>query len=54
MNAGIHVWANNPVRKKLYGKKCKAIKFVAMNTVLIEFEDGVQHVVSRNAIRRIK
>ncbi len=34
------------------GQLCRVIARGAMNSALIEFEDGEQHVVSRNALRR--
>ena len=45
---------NNPKRIKLYGKRCAVVARGAMNSVLIEFEDGTREVVSRNAIRKIR
>ena len=46
------VWwwrANLPERK---GQRCRVLARGTMNSALIEFEDGVKHVVSRFAIRR--
>lgn len=34
------------------GDRCKVIARGSMNSALIEFEDGEQAVVSRNALRR--
>jgi len=35
------------------GAVCRLIARGAMNSALVEFEDGAVHVVSRNALRRI-
>jgi hypothetical protein len=34
------------------GELCKVIARGAMNSALVEFEDGARHVVSRNALRK--
>jgi len=36
------------------GQPCRILVRGAMNSALIEFEDGAQFVVSRNALRRIR
>lgn len=53
-NAGWYVyrWKNNPKRAALYGRRCKVLAYGKMNGALVEFEDGEQAVVSRNALRR--
>lgn len=35
------------------GQRCRLIARGAMNSAVIEFEDGVRHVVSRNAFRKL-
>lgn len=35
-----------------YGQSCRILARGTMNSCLIEFEDGVRHVVSRNSIRK--
>ena len=35
-----------------YGQRCRVLARGTMNSCLIEFEDGVRHVVSRFAIRK--
>jgi hypothetical protein len=35
------------------GERCRVIVRGAMNSALIEFEDGEQAVVSRNALRKL-
>lgn len=36
------------------GQSCIVLVRGAMNSALVEFEDGERHVVSRNALRRLK
>ena len=48
------VWGNNEVRKKLKGKRLRVIARGALNSALVEFEDGQQLIISRNAIRKVK
>jgi hypothetical protein len=50
----IYVWGNNPKRATMKGRKCKVVARGAMNSCLVEFEDGQREVVSRNAIRKAK
>jgi hypothetical protein len=38
----------------LYGRRCRIVARGAMNSRLIEFEDGSLHCVSGNALRRVK
>lgn len=49
-----HVWfwrTNLPERK---GQRCRIVARGRMNSIQIEFEDGVNHIVSRYAVRKIK
>ena len=49
----IYVWANNPVRAAWRGRRCRVlVRSRRFNSCLVEFEDGVRAVVSRNALRR--
>lgn len=41
-------------RPELFGRRCRIISRGRMNSALVEFADGTRHVVSRNAIRKIK
>ena len=50
----IYAWGNNPVRAQLKGRRCRVLCRGAMNSALVEFEDGTRHVISRNAIRRAR
>lgn len=36
------------------GEICLVLVRGGMNSALVEFEDGARHVVSRNALRRVK
>lgn len=49
----IYAWGNNPVRAELKGRRCRMVCRGAMNSCLIEFEDGTRVVTSRNAVRRV-
>lgn len=49
-----YAWRNNAKRKTLYGRWCRIICSGAMNSVLIEFENGQREIVSRRALRRIR
>jgi len=46
-------WRNNPKRRAMYGKQCKALAWGKKNSVLVEFEDGNKEVISRNALRKV-
>jgi hypothetical protein len=49
----VFVWANNPVRAALQGRRCRVlVRSRRLNSCLVEFEDGERVVVSRNALRR--
>lgn len=37
-----------------FGHRCRILARGKMNSCRIEFEDGVQHIVSRNSIRKLK
>jgi Family of unknown function (DUF6283) len=41
-------------RSPLYNKRCRIVARGAMNSRLIELEDGTRHVVSGNALRRLQ
>jgi hypothetical protein len=48
------VWKNTPGRQTLYNCLCRVLVRGAMNSCLIETEDGQKAVVSRNALRKVK
>ena len=48
----VYFWKNNELRARLKGRACKVVKWgKKMNSVLVEFEDGLRVLTSRNAIR---
>jgi hypothetical protein len=48
----VYHWANNAKRAALKGRRCRVVARGAMNSALVEFEDGQREIVSRNALRR--
>lgn len=53
----IYVWGprgNLPGAMSRKGEPCQVLVRGGMNSALIEFADGMQYVVSRNAVRKIK
>lgn len=48
-----HVYRWKKYRADLYGQRCRVLARGAMNSCLVQFEDGTRHVVSRYAVRRI-
>jgi hypothetical protein len=46
-------WKNNSKRATLYGRKCKVIKRLKMNSAAVVFENGQFEVISRNALRKL-
>jgi hypothetical protein len=51
-----HIWRRQ-IRKWLperFGQPCRIIATGAMNSVMVEFDDGVRYVTVRYFIRRIK
>jgi len=49
----IYMWGNNPIRAKYKGKICRVLQRFALNSILIEFENGDRLITSRNALRKI-
>jgi len=47
-------WKNNERRAELYGRPLRILGRLALNSALVEFEDGGVECISRNAIRRRK
>lgn len=48
------VWGNNEKRATMKGRRCAVVCRGAKNSCMIEFENGQQEIVSRNAIRKWK
>jgi len=49
----IYRWRNNSKRATLYGKRCRLLLRLPMNSAVVEFEDGHAEVISRNALKKI-
>lgn len=49
----VYVWRNNPKRATLFGRYCKIVARLTMNSAVVEFEDGQRECISRNALRRL-
>jgi hypothetical protein len=47
-------WKNNSKRAELYLRKCRVLARGAMNSALVEFENGQREIISRNALRKVK
>lgn len=45
-------WRNNPKRAEMYKRRCRVLARGALNSALVEFENGQREVISRNALRR--
>jgi hypothetical protein len=41
-------------RPDLFGRRCRVVAHGSMNSALVEFETGERHVVSRNALRKLR
>jgi hypothetical protein len=48
-----YAWKNNPKRETLYQRPCRIVARGALNSIMIEFENGEREVVSRNAARKM-
>lgn len=48
----VYVWANNPKRQTLKGRRCRILQRLALNSAVVQFENGQREVVSRNALRK--
>lgn len=48
-----HVWRLHVRLPERHGARCRVLARGAKNSILIEFEDGVRHVVFRFAVRRL-
>ena len=53
----VYTWGprgNMPGAMSRKGERCRLLARGAMNSAMVEFEDGYLAIISRNAIRRIK
>ena len=48
----IYRWRNNSKRAALYGKRCRLLLRLPMNSAVVEFGDGHAEVISRNALKK--
>jgi hypothetical protein len=46
-----YAWKNNSKRETMYKRACRVIARGAMNSCMVEFEDGQREIVSRNAVK---
>lgn len=47
----VFAWGNNPVRKERQYQRCRVLVRGALQSVLVEFEDGFLMVTSEKALR---
>ena len=48
-----YCWGNNPKRATLKGRLCKVVARLALNSCVVEFENGQREVISRNALKKV-
>jgi len=48
----VYTWGNNPKRRTLKGRRCKVVARGALNSCVVEFENGQRECISQYAIRR--
>lgn len=48
-----HFWRVRRTLPERFGQPCRLVARGAMNSACIEFADGVRHIVSRWAIRKL-
>lgn len=49
-----HYWRLRATLPERHGQPCRLLAVGKMNTIQIEFADGVRHIVSRYAVRRLQ
>lgn len=49
----IYTWGNNDKRGSLKGRRCRLIRRLALNSCIVEFENGDREVISRNALKKV-
>lgn len=47
-----HYWRIRATSPERFGQPCRVVTRGRMNSIQIEFADGVNHIVSRHAVRR--
>lgn len=48
-----HFWRIRATLPERFGEPCRPIAYGRLNSVLIEFADGVRHIAVRYSIRRL-
>lgn len=48
-----HYWRIRKLLPERYGHPCRLLATGKLNSVLVEFGDGVRHIVSRYSIRKL-
>lgn len=48
----VWAWAKRPMDRDRKGMRCRVLVRGGKNSALVEFEDGVRHVTSRNGLRK--
>jgi hypothetical protein len=48
----VWAWRSRPADRDRKGERCRVLVRGAMNSALVEFEDGARFVTSRNGLRR--
>ena len=49
-----HIWRWRKYLGQYHGQACRVLAFGRLNSAKVEFADGVIHVTSRYAVRKIK
>ncbi|WP_298165325.1 hypothetical protein [Novosphingobium sp.] len=49
-----HYWRIRATLPERFGQPCRVIARGRMNSIQIEFADGVNHIVNRYAVRRLQ
>jgi hypothetical protein len=50
----VWAWSKRPMDRDRKGQRCRVLARGAMNSALVEFEDGTKHIASRNGIRKAR
>lgn len=53
MIGATHYWRIRATLPDRFGQPCKVLARGKLNSVLVQFADGVRHIVNRYAIRRL-
>jgi len=53
IEAMTHYWRVRKYLPERFGQRCRPVLFGKLNSVLVEFEDGVRYVTNRHFIRKL-